>query len=220
MEQTKRLEIEYFSTVSLDVDPQNGFTPNCPLELPVDGGNEIADECNANAKLANYRYLSKDAHPASGIWNATEKKPQFTKIEGENVDLRWNQHCVVGTPGFELIKGLPHPSEYDFIVYKGAERDMHPYSPIYHDLAKRISTGIIEMAKCDGINTFVLGGLALDYCLKEAALDLRKAGFRVIVNLAATRAIGKAEMAIDELMEKGVEFINNSKGVFSNKLPF
>jgi nicotinamidase/pyrazinamidase len=154
--------VTWNTTAVLDVDAQKGFTPICPLELPVPNGDKIVEECNKNAKRARFRYMSKDAHPATAFWKSTEEKPQFTLIEGEkNMDIVWNEHCTVGTNGFELLDGLPHPSEYNFIVYKGAEKDMHPYSPVYHDLAKKISTGLIEKAKCDGIECFIIGGLAL-----------------------------------------------------------
>jgi nicotinamidase/pyrazinamidase len=213
------LYINNYKAASLDVDPQKGFTSSCPDELPVEGGNEIAEECNKNAKYTRFRYLSKDAHPENGIWTANEKDPQFSKVlNQENVDIRWNKHCVVGTEGFELIDGFPHPSEYDFIVYKGVERDMHPYSPVYHDLKKKISTGIIEKANRDGVETFVLGGLALNFCVKEAALDLRKAGFRVIINLAATRAIEGVDDGIEMMKKERIEFINNADEL--DDLPF
>ncbi|PLX80821.1 MAG: nicotinamidase, partial [Desulfuromonas sp.] len=47
-------------TASFDVDPQRGFTPLCPNELPVAGGDEIADELNRQATFARYRLVSKD----------------------------------------------------------------------------------------------------------------------------------------------------------------
>jgi len=198
-------------TISFDVDSQNGFTPNCPGELPVEDGHKIVEELNNNAKYAKYRFMSKDAHPSNGIWTASKNQPQFSNIGEENVDIRWNQHCVVGTYGFELIDGLPSPSEYDFLVYKGVEKDMHPYSPIYHDLKKTISTGVIEMAKSLGVDTFIVGGLAIDYCVKEAIIDLKNVGFNVILNLASSRGIGENLESLYEEFEKlGVIIIKDS----------
>lgn len=196
----KKITVNFCKTVSFDVDAQNGFTPLCPNELPVPDGDKIVEECNKNATKAKFRYMSKDAHPSNAFWNAAIDVPQFSKIIGYYgcLDLVWNSHCVIGTEGFKLIDGLPHPSKYHFIVYKGVEKDMHPYSPIYHDLKKTISTGVIEKAKQDGIDTFIVGGLALNsdkipLCVGHAAIDLAKAGFRVILNLGATRGIGSKE---------------------------
>ena len=47
---------------AIDVDVQNTFTPVCPQELPVPEGHLIADALNAQAKLADYRVMTKDAH--------------------------------------------------------------------------------------------------------------------------------------------------------------
>jgi nicotinamidase/pyrazinamidase len=197
--------------ISFDVDSQNGFTSNCPDELPVHDGQNIVDELNLNATYAQYRFMSKDAHPENGIWTATKENPQFSPVGEKDVDIRWNQHCVVGTYGFELIDGLPHPSEYDYLVYKGVERDMHPYSPIYHDLNKTISTGVIEMAKALNVDTFIVGGLATDYCVKEAVLDLKEAGFNIILNQAATRGVTEDLSEIyTEFEKKGIMLAKDS----------
>ena len=216
----EKIYVLYAKTASLDVDAQNGFTPVCPNELPVLDGDKIVDECNKNAKKAAFRYMSKDAHPSSGVWIATPEFPQYSKVNDyKNVDIRWNEHCTVGTKGFELISGLPHPSKYDFIIYKGVERDMHPYSPVYHDLDKKVSTGLIEKATYDGIENFIIGGLALDFCVKEAALDLKEAGFNVIINLAATKSINdNIEPIVEFMKSKGIEFVNNSSEIID--LPF
>jgi len=215
--------VVYEMTASLDVDPQKSFTSACPLELPIESGHVIAKECNENVLKATYRLLSKDAHPLSASWVSTVENPQFTKIKREaNVDMYWNAHCIVGTPGFELIEGFPHVSTYDLVIYKGVERDMHPYSPIYHDLEKKVSTGIIEFARSKGVDTFILGGLSLDFCLGEAAFDLKEAGFRVIVNLGATRAIGSQEDFIVKAEKVGIEFVNSASEISSEDfdLPF
>ena len=213
----KELFVVYAYTVSMDVDAQNGFTPICPNELPVPNGNRIVEECNKNATKAVYRYMSKDAHPPKSAWAID--KPVLTPIEGlKNVDCVWPTHCVVGTHGFELLDGLPKPCEYNFLVYKGVEQDMHPYSPIYHDLGKKISTGVIEKAKFDEVDTFILGGLALDYCLGEAAFDLKNAGFRVIINLGATKAIGDEKAFVEKAEKAGIEFVNSADEI--TELPF
>ena len=205
-----KINIKKEKVISFDIDSQNGFTPNCPDELPVKNALDIVDELNLNATYAQYRFMSKDAHPENGIWTATDENPQFSLVNEKNVDIRWNKHCVVGTYGFELIDGLPHPSEYDYLVYKGVERDMHPYSPIYHDLNKTISTGVIEMAKILGVDTFIIGGLATDYCIREAVLDLRKAGFNVILNKAATKGVA------DDLSKTYIEFEKNGVIIVEN----
>jgi nicotinamidase/pyrazinamidase len=84
-------------------------------------------------------------------------------------------------------------TEYDFLVSKGFEPDLHPYSSCYHDLNKRISTGLIEWYQAKGISTVIVGGLATNYCVGETVIDLSNAGFQVILNLGGCRGIGTAE---------------------------
>ena len=188
-----KISVDKQKTASFDIDAQKGFTPLCPNELPVPDGHLIVDELNKNATKAAYRIGSKDVHPNNAIWLASADKPQFSPVDGENVDIRWNAHCMSGTYGAELLDGLPKVSEYNFFAFKGCEPDLHPYSPCYHDLKKTIRTGVIEWLLVMGVDTVILGGLALNYCLGEGGIDLVEDGFRVIVNLSATKGIGDEE---------------------------
>ncbi|KDD96492.1 isochorismatase family protein [Bordetella bronchiseptica] len=194
---------------SFDVDAQKSFTPLCPDELPVPDGHAIVPELNAQAAHADLRLGSKDAHSPHAIWRATADQPMFSPVAGANVDVRWNMHCVPGTRGFELLDGLPAPAAYDFFVWKGVEPDMHPYGSCYHDLAERQPTGVIEFLRARDVRYVLVGGLALDYCVKVTALQLRRAGLEVVVNLAACRGIAAAtcEQARRELSQAGVRTV-------------
>jgi len=210
----KKMFIIKSRTASHEVDPQKGFTPICPEELPVPNGDEIATELHQQAKFAKYRTVSKDVHPTNALWLANEVMPQLTPlnlVDEPNIDVAWNPHCISGTVGAELIPGLPKITEYDFIVFKGVEPNLHPYSGVYHDLKKRIPTGLAEYYRQKNISTVIVGGLALDFCVKETSIDLAKRGFVVIVNLAATRAIGDSKPAIDEMKNYGVIIVNSSE---------
>ena len=112
-----------------------------------------------------------------------------------------------GHPGFELLDGLPAPIDYDFFVWKGVEPDHHPYGACYHDLAERRSTGLIEFLQARGVATVLVGGLATDYCVKTSVLQLRRAGFRVIVHLDACRGIAPetVDQARTRMIEAGAE---------------
>lgn len=192
--------VPFSSVMSFDVDAENGFTPLCPGELPVPEGHLIADELNRQATFAKFRGFSKDAHSRNARWAASEGHPQLEMISNEpDLDVRWNMHAVVGEFGHELIGGLPHVREYDFWAVKGTESDMHPYGACYQDLAKRISTGLIEWATVKQVRVFLVGGLALEFCVQETVLELLEAGFTVILNLAATRGI------YDNLMQDAIE---------------
>lgn len=206
--------IQRETTASFDVDCQKGFTPICPNELPVTDGHLIVDELNKTANLIKYRIGSKDVHPSNAIWIATNENPQFSPIVGENVDVRWNAHCMSGTVGAELLDGLPKVSEYDFFVFKGIEPDLHPYSAVYHDLKKKMSTGVIEWLLDRGIQTIIVQGLALDYCVYQTVIDLLP-HFNVIVNKSATKSIGDFDVTVKILEKMGVKFVENANEIIS-----
>jgi nicotinamidase/pyrazinamidase len=63
-----------------------------------------------------------------------------------------------------------------------------------------LSTGVIEFLRIKAMDTVIVGGLALDYCVKTTAIQLAKAGFRVIVNVGACRGI--EQISIDAAFEE------------------
>lgn len=204
--------VPYANVMSFDVDAENGFTPLCPEELPVPEGHLIAGELNRQATFAKFRGFSKDAHSRHAAWAASAEHPQMEAIKGEpDLDVRWSMHTVVGEFGHQLIEGLPHVREYDFWAIKGTESDMHPYGACYQDLAGKISTGLIEWAIVKGVKVFLVGGLALEFCVLQTVLQLREAGFTVILNLAATRGIfdNLMQEAIVKMKKQGVIIIND-----------
>jgi nicotinamidase/pyrazinamidase len=211
------LEPEYRSSIAtFNVDCQNGFTYNCPGELPVKGGIEIVDELNKQYKLAGVHVASKDAHCLSAVYNATQNEPQFTKLVGyPNADIKWNTHCVMGTYGAELISGLPGVTEYDYFVWKGIEPTIHPYGACYHDSNNKLSTGVIEFLDNSNVDTVIVGGIALDYCVKLTALQLAAANFSVIVNLGACCGIAPDTIAqaIKEFRGNGIFVVDSTEDI-------
>ena len=194
---------------SFDIDAQNTFTPVCPDELPVAEGDQIADELNAQAKFASLRLASRDAHTMDALWLSDAEHAPLTPIEGHpDLDVRWPAHAIIGTKGFDFIAGLD-PKAYDFQIYKGIEPDKHPYGACYHDLKNTLSTGAIEYLRCHGITTVICGGLATDYCVKNTVLQLKAAGFDVILNKSACRGIAPDTIAaaMEEMATAGVKFV-------------
>lgn len=196
---------------SFDVDAQKTFTPLCPQELPVPGGTEIVAELNAQAHFAGLRLASKDSHSAQALWVADAKHPPLSAITASHMDCYWPVHAVPGTLGFESLSGLPAIADYDYVVWKGVELDMHPYGACYHDLAERLSTGVLEFLKVYGIQCIIVGGLATEYCVKTTALQLQRAGFDVVVNLAACRGLDPIaiEKAIQGMKAVGIAFVDS-----------
>ena len=174
---------------SFDVDAQKGFTPLCPNELPVPGGDGIVSELNRMAAFATFRVGSKDAHSPQAKWVVEDPANMLQPTGLSEADITWVSHCVPGTPGFDLLDGLPSPTEYDYFVWKGIELDIHPYGACYHDLSGKLSTGVIEYLKANGVTTVIVGGLAFEYCVATTCKQLASAGFEVVVYMPATRAL-------------------------------
>lgn len=209
------ISVDYEKTASFDVDPQRGFTPLCPNELPVQGGDEIAGELNQQARFARIRLVSKDCHPAEAPWVAGDAEEIMQPVEGDypDLDIKWPPHCVIGTEGNRLIPGLPEESAYDLVIEKGMDPLMHPYGACFQDLQEHRSTGAIEWLRQQGIETILLGGLATDYCVKTTGLQLLKAGFRVILNLAGCRGVAEetSRRAVEDLRTAGADIISSSE---------
>ena len=208
------IKVDKAITASFDVDPQCGFTPLCPDELPIEEGDLIADELNAQSAFANFRIVSKDCHPAKAPWIAESAEQIMTPVEGEypNLDIKWPAHCVVGTLGNSLIPGLPDENQYDVVIEKGIDPLKHPYGACYHDLAEKEGTGIIEWLQERKVDTVIVGGLATDFCVKTTVLQLSKAGFNVILNLAACRgvALESTQQACQLMKDEGVKIVTSS----------
>ena len=197
---------------AFDIDAQNPFTPVCPDELPVAEGDQIVGELNAQAAFAALRVGSRDAHSPQAIWIANREHPVLSPVSGHpDVDVHWPAHAIIGTKGFDFIAGLD-PKAYDFQVYKGIEIDKHPYGACYHDLNNKLSTGVIEYLCQHEITTVICGGLATDYCVKNTVLQLRAAGFDVILNLAACRGIAPDTVAaaLEEMRAHDVTIVENT----------
>ncbi len=201
---------------AIDIDAQKTFTPLCPAELPVAEGHLIANELNAQAALADYRVMTKDAHSPAAKWICPSHADMFQPTSLPDADITWVSHAIVGSYGFELLDGLPESREYDFCVWKGVDPEMHPYGACYHDLREKLSTGLIEWLRSKGVTAILAGGLATDYCVKTTVLQLLRAGgWEVIVNRAACRAIAAdtETAAWKEMQECGAVILDNAAEV-------
>jgi nicotinamidase/pyrazinamidase len=170
------------------VDVQNDFCAGGAL--PVPDGDAVVDPINRLAEQFPFVVATRDWHP-----------PDHDSFRDQGGP--WPVHCVRETGGAELHPRL-HTSEIDAIVDAGREPDEEGYSGFEH-------TQLERLLRDQGVETVHIGGLALDYCVKETALDARRAGFDVVLHLGATRAIdaepGDGERALAELREAGVEVV-------------
>ena len=70
---------------------------------------------------------------------------------------------------------------------------------------------MIEWLHQHQVTTVILGGLALDYCVKTTALQLKNVGFNVVVNLSATKGIADetVQQALQQMQRAGISLAAN-----------
>jgi nicotinamidase/pyrazinamidase len=170
------------------VDVQNDFCPGGALAVAE--GDRVIEPLHRLAEEADVVVATRDWHP--------EDHGSFQEQGGI-----WPVHCVAGTPGAELHPALDR-GRIDQLVDKGQDPATEGYSGFD-------GTGLERLLRERGVNRVHVGGLALDYCVKNTALDAKRAGFDTVVHLDATRAVdvepGDAERAVAELREAGVEVV-------------
>ena len=185
-------------TALVVVDVQNDFADPSGSLYVQGGDTEVVPAVNreidgAVAAGASIFY-TQDWHP--------ERTPHFA-IDGGI----WPVHCVGGSAGADFHPDLrvEGPS-----VHKGANGE-DGYSgftmrdPVSGETIPTPLASIIRDVACKRV---VVVGLALDYCVKDTALDSAREGFETTVLLGATAAVNLSpddgEKAIDELRQAGV----------------
>jgi nicotinamidase/pyrazinamidase len=171
------------------VDVQNDFCPGGALA--VAGGDEVVPVLNGLIRAAidggAAVAASRDWHPSDHV--------SFAERGGA-----WPAHCVRETDGAGFHPGLRLPAGV-LIVSKAMEASRDAYSAFD-------GTGLAEKLRARGVARILVGGLALDYCVKATALDAAAAGFDVRLIRGATRAVnlepGDGERALDEIRRAGV----------------
>ena len=174
------------------VDFQNDFTPGGALA--VSHGDEIADRLNelAGSERFDLVVATRDWHPPEHSSFAQQGGP-------------WPPHCVAGTEGAELSRGLD-AALVDVVVDKGTDPATEGYSGFD-------GTELATLLRDRGIDRVTVAGLATDYCVRATALDALRAGFGVTVDAAASRGIdpeGSAQ-ALDEVRAAGGEVAGSSE---------
>lgn len=170
------------------VDLQNDFCPGGALA--VADGDAVIEPANPLAREVDLVIATRDWHPPDHGSFAAQGGP-------------WPVHCVAGSPGAQ-IHDLVDQSQIDEIIDTGRTPDAEGYSGFEN-------TELERLLRDRDVDTVHVAGLALDYCVKETALDARRAGFDVIVHSGATRAVevqpGDGARAVSELVAAGVRVV-------------
>jgi nicotinamidase/pyrazinamidase len=186
------------STALIVVDVQNDFaSPDGNLSVP--GGesvipfinDQIADALRAGAVVV----YTQDWHP--------ETTPHFEKDGGI-----WPVHCVAGTTGADF-----HPDldvvDGAVVIKKGVGgEDGYSAFNIRDPKSGQISaTGLADQLRGRGVNGIAVLGLALDYCVKETAIDSVTDGFETTLLADGTSAVnlrpGDGSRAVADIAMSG-----------------
>lgn len=170
------------------VDIQNDFCAGGPLAVP--DAEAILPVVNGLVQAYERVILTQDWHPAAHISFASSHPGQaaFSQITlpyGEQV--LWPDHCVGGTHGAELHRGLAVPPGTP-VVRKGIHAGIDSYSAFFEN-DRQTPVGLDAMLQSLDTSEIVLVGLATDYCVLNTALDARVLGYAVTVIEAGCRGI-------------------------------
>lgn len=186
------------STALIVVDVQNDFA-SPEGNLPVPGGEsvipfineQISDALRAGAVVV----YTQDWHP--------ETTPHFEKDGGI-----WPVHCVAGTSGAEFHPDLDVVDEAVVIKKGVGGEDGYSAFNIRDPESGQVSaTGLTNQLRGRGVNGIAVLGLALDYCVKETAIDSVTDGFETTLLADGTSAVnlrpGDGSRAVAEIAMSG-----------------
>lgn len=194
-------------TALLVVDVQPDFLPGGALAVPE--GDRILPGIRRLMSSGTFplQVATQDWHPADHASFASRHpgRAPFDVIELHGQpQVLWPDHCVHGTPGAELARGLPRgelPWErVSAIVRKGMDPQVDSYSGFRNNIGpdgRRPPTGLAGWLRERDVEHVVLCGLARDYCVRWTAEDAVAAGFQVTLPWALTRSVdpsGDAEL--------------------------
>ena len=193
------------------VDVQNSFIPGGSLAVP--NGDEIVPLINTLAARFENVVLTQDWHPANHISFASQH-PGMQPFETIEVDygtqVLWPDHCIQGSDGAALHKGLDIPRA-QAIIRKGFNPQVDSYSA-FVEADRKTNTGLDGYMRNRRITTMYVVGLATDFCVAWTAMDARNLGFKALVIEDACRSIdtgGSLARAWIEMTRLGVERIQS-----------
>ena len=152
-------------------------------------------EADETGVVSTYPILFiRDHHPADHCSFAEQGGP-------------WPPHCVQGTHGADVHESLLPYVKEDLTFFKGEDPAKEQYSGF--EGVNAAGQSLAEVLKLLDIKNVLVCGIATEYCVRNTAEDLRKAGFPVTV---LQDALGYVEEkghfeALDAMKKEGIKIL-------------
>jgi len=169
-------------------DVQNDFCTGGALAVP--DAEAILPVVNELIAAFQQVIFTQDWHPPGHVSFASSHPgrrvfDRITLPTGEQI--LWPDHCVTGTPGAALHRGL-HVPPHATVLRKGVHQTIDSYSAFCeNDVTTAV--GLDALLREASVREVVLVGLATDFCVLRTALDARRLGYSVTVVESGCRGI-------------------------------
>jgi len=169
-------------------DVQNDFCAGGALAVP--DAEAILPVVNDLIAAFQQVIFTQDWHPPGHVSFASSHPgrrvfDRITLPTGEQI--LWPDHCVTGTPGAALHRGL-HVPPHATVLRKGVHQTIDSYSAFCeNDVTTAV--GLDALLREASVGEVVLVGLATDFCVLRTALDARRLGYSVTVVESGCRGI-------------------------------
>ncbi|MFN7976069.1 MAG: bifunctional nicotinamidase/pyrazinamidase [Acidobacteriota bacterium] len=199
----------------LVIDVQPDFMPGGAL--PVEDGDLVVAPIAGLMPRFDIVVATQDWHPADHASFASQQgKAPFSTMELHGVtQVLWPDHCVQGSAGAELHRGLPR-EPLAMILRKGMHREVDSYSGFKENVGpggSRPTTGLGAWLRARGVERVFVCGLARDYCVRFTAEDAAGEGFSTCVVDDLTRSVvpGSKPEVDAALAAHGVSLVRSSE---------
>ena len=188
-------------------DVQNDFCTGGALAVP--DAEAILPVVNELIAAFQQVIFTQDWHPPGHVSFASSHPgrrvfDRITLPTGEQI--LWPDHCVTGTPGAALHRGL-HVPPHATVLRKGVHQTIDSYSAFFENDGTT-AVGLDALLREAGVREIVLVGLATDFCVFRTALDARRLGYDVTVVESGCRGIdvdGSLAAAWNRMAAEGVQ---------------
>jgi len=169
-------------------DVQNDFCGGGALAVP--DAEAILPVVNELVRKFEQVIFTQDWHPPGHVSFASSHPgrrvfDRITLPTGEQI--LWPDHCVTGTPGAALHRGL-HVPPHATVLRKGVHQTIDSYSAFFENDGTT-AVGLDALLREASVGEVVLVGLATDFCVLRTALDARRLGYSVTVVESGCRGI-------------------------------